>query len=895
MRYQSIVWLTCWFCLQPALVPGAAPPHQEPAGNPAALPVVYIPQDFDEVQLSGGEPRQAAPDTDVDYARTLRALAPALFQLRLLEVPSLTVRRVSQVPACGAQPATGDQAMPLSPGGLPQHSAAPPPGIFYVVRGAVEVRLPDIVFSYSLEKCDDQVLTPVFQATAPFTADHALDQITTAAYALSFKLESSAPRTRVAITIDIEDDNPDRKAVQADLQRRIAEEIARSAEFEVAASGDYKVGALITFRRGSSPIPPLELVKRLKGWDTVETEKLYVQVRDEKPYPLQSVVGSRGALSAFYDEVAATVNRGLSVVILAEKRGWPELRGTMEIAALLAHGRQLLDSCGHETGKCKSAQDAIPLLEEAVSQAQEVGNDLDTRESLRLQGRAQILAGNYEDAVTSANEALRLVGRDRKAGGVIAPQDEAALLRIRADAYLNLKQYTRAESDYDESLRVLPAQPEPYFGKSLALRYDGKRLKALEVLIAGLQTTSSDADAQPFHTSAKDLIRALQPEELAQAEDEVKRSYDASPRVRDEYALVASRIESNKLDTNWTPETAAQARQPLQKMLDLQPSDPDVLVEIYGNLARTYLFDRDDQSLDHFLSLAEQLPSTQVSADNREWIARIRAQYWMDLSEYAKAYDSAEAARRIKPSNQADRTAALALWFQAQGEEKTADTAEQRKQIAGLYKKVVDLVTPLADQRYPGVDGLLVGANHQLGLDASSQKQFADMVTRDPKDDSAITTLMMICGEYTFDFDCAFSAAQKDVVLHDPKAPDAADAYVNVAEAAILASKDDSAREWLGVALQHPEARPRDRSLAHLYHLWLAMRLGQTDQCRTDFDSWQAATEQFRQSKTDLNWLFTGARRSIQNSQLGPKQQELLTRMMDALEDRNRPLPAWSD
>jgi hypothetical protein len=116
-----------------------------------------------------------------------------------------------------------------------------------------------------------------------------------------------------------------------------------------------------------------------------------------------------------------------------------------------------------------------------------------------------------------------------------------------------------------------------------------------------------------------------------------------------------------------------------------------------------------------------------------------------------------------------------------------------------------------------------------------------------------------------------------------------------VAEAAILAGKDDSARDWLGVALQQPDARPRDKSLAHLYHLWLAMRLGQTDQCRTDFESWQAATEQFRQSKTDLNWLFMGARRAVQNSQLDEKQREPLTRMMDALEDSNRPLPVWSD
>jgi len=898
MARQGILWLICWFCLQPALVPGAAPPQQGPNGNVAELPVVYVPQEFQEVQLSGGAPLQAPSGPDFDYAHTLRALAPALFQLRLLEVPSLTVRRVSRVPTCGARgSASSDQGMSSSQGGPLRHPEAPPSGLFYVVRGSLEVRLPDVVFSYSLDKCDDQVLTTIFQATAPFTADHALDQITTAAYALSFKLESAAPRTRVTVTINIEGDAPDRKAIQTELQRRLEGAIAQSAEFEVATRSDYKVGALITFRKGNSPIPPLELVKLIKGWDTLETEKLYIQVRDEKPYPLQSVVGSRGALPAFYDEVTEAVNRTLSVVVLAEKRGWPELelRGKMEIAALVARARQLVDSCGHETGKCKSAQDALPLLAEAASQAREMGNDADARESLPLQGRAQILTGNYADAIASADEALRLVARDRKAGGMIAPQEEAALLKMRADAYLNLKEYPQAEHDYNESLTILPAQPEVYFGKSLALRYEDQRLKALETLIAGLEVTSADADAGPLHNSAKDLIRALQPEEFAEAEEQVKHSYAATPRVRDEYALLLSRMEGSKLDTNWAPETAEQVREPLQKALDLQPFDPDVLAEIYANLARTHLFDKDNQGIDHFLSLAEQLPSAQVSADNREWIDRIRAQYWMNLNQYSKAYDSAETALKIKPTSDANRAAALALWFQAQDEAKSATTPEQESEAAGLYRKVADIVSPLADQRYPGVDGLLVGANHQLGLDAKSQKQFEEIVRRDSKDDSAITTLMMVCAEYTLDFACAYSAAQKDVVLHDPNGPEAADSYVNVAEAAILASKDDSARDWLNVALQQSRAQPREKSLAHLYHLWLAMRLGQTDQCRTDFESWQAATEEFRRSKADLNWLFQGARKAVQESQLSEKQKSLLTGMMDALERSDQPLPVWSD
>jgi hypothetical protein len=189
--------------------------------------VVYMPEEFKEAQLSAAEgPLQIG--TDAEYSRGLRRLAPGLFQLRLLEVPSLTVSRVSEVPACGAQTARADEpgpraesAEPESLGGLPRLPGQPT-GVFYVVQGSLEVRPPDIVLVYSLQKCDRPKFESIIEDTLPFTADTALDDITIAAHSVAASLGRSVPQTRVALKVDVEGSDPaNHKAVQARLQRGI--------------------------------------------------------------------------------------------------------------------------------------------------------------------------------------------------------------------------------------------------------------------------------------------------------------------------------------------------------------------------------------------------------------------------------------------------------------------------------------------------------------------------------------------------------------------------------------------------------------------------------------------------------------------------------------------------
>ncbi len=886
-RYMAL--LTFWLFLPPAIVFAAGTPQGTPAVGIEESPVVYI-EDF----------RQTQSSVNPGDLRSLRTIAPGVFQLRLLEIPSLTVRRVSEPPACGVQPSPS----PVSPrpetmSPLPRQSESAPPAHFFLLQGSFEFRLPDIALEYSVKECDGQSLKPVFQDNLPFSADQALEGVTIAAHAVASQLERAAPRTRVVVAINIDGDTPEQKSVQADLQHRISETIAESTDLEVAATGDYKVGALITFKvtKGSSPFPPVELARLIKGkgWDTLATEDFYIQVRDKK-YPLQPVTKPKSAQPDFSAEVADAVRRNLPVVVLAEKRGWPELLGKMKIAALLARGKQLLDSCGNETRTCKSAQDAIPLLAEAASQARDMGKDQDAWESLRLLSQAQMRAGNFTDAMASLDAALNLVKRDREAGRAVPPEKEASLLKLRGDACVGLKDYRAAVAAYDDSLKLVPSQYDVYASKAEALRFDGKRPEALGAVLEGLQVAGTAAGSPSLHTSAKLVIRDLHAEEFTKAEDAIKLAEGKGVPLADEHALLISRREGQRLDATWTAPTGVQVEAPLRKALDLQPSDPNVRVEIYANLARVHLLDGDLQELDHYLTQAEKLPPDSISNENREWILRIRTRYWMTKRDYSKAYASADAARQIMQSDYGDYSAAQAALLLAHEKEQEArapQTPEQKAAVTKLYRQAFDLSAPLVAKRYTDADYVFADAGHALGLDAKTREQFESVLRQSPQDDSALNVLMLVCSQYLFDFGCAFSAAKQDAALQKPNGPNAAEAYVNLAEAAMLVGDGEQTQNWLNIALQQPDAKPRDKSLAYLYHMWLAMRQGQTDQFLTDFQSWQTATEQFRQTHEDLNWVFIGAKKALHDSNIGEKRKELLAAMMDALEDNQHPLPSF--
>lgn len=806
----------------------------------------------------------------------LGSFVSSLIYLRLLEVPSLTVHQVAKSPACGVSAQSGADT---SQNRVVQNLASVPTqaGDFYVVEGTLEIRLPDAVLGYSVDKCEGRTLKRVFEDTQAFSLDHALGELTIAAHAIAFKLERVTPPTHVSIdAFQLEGDIPNVNLQDA-LRDEITQVISQSPDFAVTDSGDFKIAGKITVQK--TPI------FRVFAKGAIAAD-LHIDVRG-KLYPLKSVSGTRDALPNFYSQVAQEVARALPGVVMAEHLQLPHVLENMQTEALLSKGRQLLDQCPKQGRRCGSAQDAIAVLSAAAQQGTP-----SWRVSWLL-GRAQMLTGKDNDALISLETARKGMKEELELGKPIAAQEQTQVLNALGDVDKNTGRYDQSEAAYDESLAIIPAQLELYGKKSQVLEFDEKRPEALATLIQGLQVAGSDPIAQSFHDSARDIIRALQTDQYSKVEVLLSDAYRAQAPVAEEYALFMSRKWGELLDTNLTKDQREETVKALEKALELKPSDPDIQAGIYAHLARAQLnFDR--QKTDFFLTKAESLPNDKVSPDNREWIERIRSQDCMNHMEYEKAQSYAELARRIKATDDATLMVATAALLRAEAAEKSAGaklSPEKQREIKSLYQESADLAEPLVAKRFQNADLVLTEAGHSLGRDGKTREQFDRLVKHDPKDASAFNALMMVCSQYLFDFKCAFQAAQSYANL--ASGPMAATDYLDVAEIAILADRDEMATQWLEASIRQPDVSVRDKSLVYFYRSWLAIRHGRSDESHRAFEAWQGAIQQFRRSDSQLNWLFDGVKRALESERIPEKQRQCLLDMMGALEDNRQPLPSW--
>ena len=121
-----------------------------------------------------------------------------------------------------------------------------------------------------------------------------------------------------------------------------------------------------------------------------------------------------------------------------------------------------------------SADMTVTLTEAAVEQLRALliqSQDLDpaalSAEDHFLRGNAYHESGEYQQAVNSYNEALRL-----------RPEFTEAYYN-RGNAYQHLGEYRRALADYNEALRLRPENPEAYTNRGNAYRHLGEYWKAL--------------------------------------------------------------------------------------------------------------------------------------------------------------------------------------------------------------------------------------------------------------------------------------------------------------------------------------------------------------------------------------------------------------------------------
>jgi tetratricopeptide repeat protein len=811
----------------------------------------------------------------------LGRIAAGLVRLRLLEMPALEVHHALSVPPCGTQ----------APPGLvgPEAQAAPQllrsqqgTGDFYVVQGSVGVlRAPDISVDFSLQFCADGSLQTLIHKEQPFTADRALEQISIVSNFISFRLAELVPTVKVTIgPLQAEDE----KEIADSLKFKLAETISDMPGLEVADSAEYAILGRITVPQ---KVSRLLFLPRPKS-NNLKLEDLKIVAHD-KPYPLESISGTRDKLPEFYSKVSAEVRRTLPQVLLAERLGWPELLDNMTADDLFAKGKMFL--CEEEPPECKKdLQSAIPILTKAtVMRPKDHGSFL-------LLGKAQYLSRHYLEAVKALEDARKIEQAEKSEGRSVAKEEEVAVLDLLGDAYNGIEKYDRAIESYNQSLGLDPSQAKIYDKKALAAGYSGNRPAALKTLIEGLhQTGNSGSASGALRQSTKSLIQRLESPELPSAEGILKEAYEIEGYpVSNEYALLLEREGSEAIDSAKGQEDMKHARSYLERALGARPLEDAVRASVLGNLIRSYLGSNLDKA-NSLLTEAEHIPPEHLSSNLRAWLLQLRAWYWIDVKNYEKAYAVAQNAHDTEHSKWGDLALARAALNLGKTKEDTAarapgDRNQLLLEVKRLYQQAFNLLDPLVNDRVGDADFDYLEASHGLGRDTEAVARFQKIVEQLPRDASALRSILFICTEYLFQSECAYKAAMQDVEAEAPNA----DAYLNAIEVAVLHGKNAQAEQWLATMFTLPEVTAYQKSIGYFYRLWLAAHQNQKEAEKSAFRAWQAALEEFRKTDEEPTWSFRGTRHALEHTQFDVGMKELFTSVIAALEDRTKPIPGFS-
>ena len=843
----------------------------------------------------------------------LGAFTGGLIDLRLLELSSVTVHHVAIAPTCGSAPPSQGSASPDS--SRVSAFQPTPAGDFYVVHGSIANELPNIVLRYAIDKCENHKLAPLFEDVVSFTLDHALGEITSAAHAIALKIEQAIPPTPIAIgTFASSLSQPGNKEIVATVRKEIADEIQKSSEYNLVGTSTYVINGKIESESSSHNGVTSRSRTAIKVSLVFETSGT--------TYPLGEVSGSTDQLSTFNAEVRTLVVKGLPQALLAEHLQLKDVASNMESRVLIDQANQLLSQCGPVERECAitNAQHVIQLL------SPKAASDPHAWKITLLLGKAYMQAGGNATAIRWLNKTQLDMQEEGSAGEPVSNEEKVDVLALLGDSYRASADYAKAEQYYDEALQMDPARLEVHESKARAYELDDKPVEALKSLLQGLKVAGNSAAARPLHDAAIDILRNLQAAKFDEAEAALDEGFRAGEPLANEYAQMEARRWGYSFDTNWTPETRKKARVALQAALDRNPTDPSVLVSLYGSMADAQLLDGDIKLELQYARRAKDLPQDQVPGFLRAYLGRVLAHALVNNDLYDDAARAADESYHLVPTDEAEYYLAYSKWYltwcrewklklgpgetgpkecglgsggdasdDPQGSNQISE--EEKRGLQADYQDVVATVTPLVNGHMQTSYSVLLHANHSLGKDRETITRMRQIAEADPTDYYPWNLLVYVCSQYTFDFECAYQAAQKESKLVEATKEGAtASAYLDYAEAAVLKQDFHAAENWLQSAAQKA-TQNRETALIKLYHLWVMIRLGRTSELKTDYDAWKNATEKFRGEDAGLNWTFTGAEVSINrtSAQLGADNQRLLTSMIQDMEDKHKALVAWPE
>jgi tetratricopeptide (TPR) repeat protein len=473
----------------------------------------------------------------------LSTFTAGLIRLQLLRMPMIDVVRTVERPPCGEEGkhSTGslDTSGQIAPNAAGQPTArsaparvpVPSSGNFYVIRGSIDIRPPDIAVDAMLEKCNGGTLATVTSDHALFVAGKALEQLTVLSQFLANELESSLPKTGVKVA-DFKSVDRESDRTAADVTEQIKLELTRHPGFELTDSTEYLVEGEVA-----------------KVGDTLKTT-----VRIHWGHDDLKTVESTGAAnhaSVFVRNVGTSVYDSLAAVLLAQRFGWKDYLDNQDAESFVERGKRLL--CIDQAASCRvDAQSALGTMSRAAQLSP--ASDWHTKYYL---GLAQTAALKYSAAIATFNSVLASIRADP------AKNSESSKIMIDSlnqlgDLYAKSGDSKTAGTYYDESLKLDRTQSELYIRQAATL-LDSETPAAINVLLDGLAHAS---DKAAIHFFLQNSLRRVETPDFDPIVEVLRSAVSRGEPVSEEYAILCANLASQlvEIDPNRAQELIRRAQ-----------------------------------------------------------------------------------------------------------------------------------------------------------------------------------------------------------------------------------------------------------------------------------------------------------------------------------------------
>lgn len=807
---------------------------------------------------------QRPNSTEINF-QDLAQLTNSFFRLRLQEIPALKVI-TGKAPSCGGQsspvPAIASRSVQarseVQAGAESQNqiglTGEESAGTFFVVRVSLDAHHPpDLYVDYSLEKCSggassvlleslrDNLRVPIPTDRSSFAADKVIEGLNNAAQSLAYLLEN--PPTTVAV----EDFQPKDEKLANALTAHLKRAVPLWSGFRVSEISDnpeYRVSGKVS---GSSGDVEVSFVLWSNGKSQFEGKTMCTARKSFRPAE---------------KKVTSEIFEALNDLRLAQSFGVNSL-ATMDFHDLLRKGEHLLCEDEHRNPLPACRQDVSAAIRVFQVASQKAPKAEGWNAAYHL-GRAQAAQYKYQDAITSLAEALEKLETSPDKG-----KDEVSIHNALGDVYAKHGENDEAAQQYKRSLELDPTQADLYVKRAEAV-FGNDHSAGILVLLGGLGRLPEEGK---LHSALLETVGNLEGADFEPVGKLFQTALDNGVPIRDEFAMMWIREGESEADP-------AKAGEYADNALRLDPVGVQVRAEAYAVRVWLDLPGKLDEA-EKYLKQAEALPQDKLPPRTLNWLLRLRATYLLDQKNYEAAYEQAKRAEDIDTASYS-----LSRVLSAQVAVTWADEIRKADPQSGkaneLYRTGKEMAQEQLRDASLGARYYYIKANHALSLDHESRETLADLVKNDPQDVDAGNTLIYLCAEYAFDFDCSYSEARK-LMPFFPKYPMV---HANAAEAAVLNGEYQQAGEWLKSLLARPDLDAETKAVGDFYKLWIALARDQAE-VKSDFDSVLQSLSAYVKAPSE-SLSLQGARRALPKTGLTQPKQDLLGEIISVLEDPSK-------